>query len=191
MAVFAAVFTKREINENIIKVFNHDGPGIHSSLRSSDQFRKTRNRIQKIVPEASVVGIMLEEERDFSIIKSSAWSILQHDPYTWLINEDKFLRTPSTTRFSNYTQRTISSWVSAIDEETKRNSLASLYEITKSMETTYLADAVEQWPKNIKILITGVKYADKGIRKDWGIVTKTLIEVSMKEGMQSIKRIHG
>lgn len=69
MAVFAAVFTKREINENIIKVFNHDGPGIHSSLRSSDQFRKTRNRIQKIVPEASVVGIMLEEERDFSIIK--------------------------------------------------------------------------------------------------------------------------
>ena len=191
LAVFAAVFTKREINENIIKVFNHDGPGIHSSLRSSDQFRKTRNRIQKIVPEASVVGIMLEEERDVSIIKSSAWSILQHDPYTWLINEDKFLRTPSTTRFSNYTQRTISSWVSAIDEETKRNSLASLYEITKSMETTYLADAVEQWPKNIKILITGVKYADKGIRKDWGIVTKTLIEVSMKEGTQSIKRIHG
>ena len=59
------------------------------------------------------------------------------------------------------------------------------------METTYLADAVEQWPKNIKILITGVKYADKGIRKDWGIVTKTLIEVSMKEGTQSIKRIHG
>lgn len=188
LAVFAGVFSKYEIKKEIVEIYNHDGPGIHSILKTSIQYQEMKNKIRKIVPDSSVVGIILEEEQDFSVVKSSAWTVMQHDPYTWIINEDKFLQRPSTTRLSYYTQRTVLSWMNTLDAETKKTCLASLYEITKSMDAVYFTEAVEQWPKNIKVFMKGVKNMDKNIKKEWFFVITTLIKVSMREGVHTIKR---
>lgn len=190
LAVFAGVFSSDEEKNDIVDVYNHDGPGLHKSLKDSVKYKKMSNKIKKIVPEASVVGILLEEEQDFSVVKSNAWTIMQHDPYTWIVDGMSFIRVPSTTWLSNFTQRTIHSWINTMDEETKRTCLASLYTITRSMDTPYFSDAVNLWPKNVKLVFFGIKSTNKEVRKKWRFAAKTLVKTSLQEGIPSRKISH-
>ena len=71
LAVYSAVYCSDNIKNRIITVYNNDGPGFSKKILDSDEYAEVSDKIKTIIPESSVVGILLEHEEKFIIVKST------------------------------------------------------------------------------------------------------------------------
>ncbi len=90
LAVYSSVYCNNEIKKRITHIFNNDGPGFTNEIMSTDEYKTVSDRIKTIVPESSVVGMLLEHEEKYTIVKSTQVGILQHDAFSWEVLGTKF-----------------------------------------------------------------------------------------------------
>ena len=64
------------------KVFNNDGPGFLKDQFNSKKYNELNKKLINILPEDSVVGILLHN-KDYNYIKSTKKGVLAHDLTTW------------------------------------------------------------------------------------------------------------
>ncbi|MGZ7204719.1 Mbeg1-like protein, partial [Streptococcus pyogenes] len=79
-----------EYQERIQEIYSFDGPGLHSSILSSKGYKDIERKVQAIIPENSIVGMMLEPPEADLIVKSKSIGLLQHNTFSWEIEEDHF-----------------------------------------------------------------------------------------------------
>ncbi len=93
LAVFSALDNDDTIRKRIFKIYDYDGPHFRQEIIEERDFPGIREKIHKLIPESSVVGIMLETEHLYEIVKSRAFGgVRQHYPYTWIAEGCKFKR---------------------------------------------------------------------------------------------------
>ena len=83
LAVYAAAKAQPELQERILSVHNHDGPGFHSAMLRDPGYQAILPRVRTFVPQSSVVGMLLEHEEPYTVVKSRQLSLLQHEPFSW------------------------------------------------------------------------------------------------------------
>jgi hypothetical protein len=83
LAIYASIKCKKRIRDNITEVYNFDGPGFTKELIISEQFKEMLPRIKNYIPQASVVGIIMEHGGQTNIIESSQSGMMQHDAFSW------------------------------------------------------------------------------------------------------------
>lgn len=188
LATFSGAFSNFHMQQYIIAVYNHDGPGFHQSIIESEQYQKIINKIYKTVPEFSIIGVLLEEAQNFKVVKSKSIGVFQHDPFTWEIVDTQFVTENSISTISLLTQNTILTWIKTMDTETKRSCLDSVYTIVASTGAIKLNDLKNINPENIKLLTLSIKRTDKKIKRQWVFVTKLFIKISITEGIHLAKR---
>lgn len=73
--------------ERIIKVYNHDGPGFKTDdLFKTDAYNELKSRMIKIVPQDTIVGLLMNHNDCHEVVECYGKSIIQHNAYTWKIN---------------------------------------------------------------------------------------------------------
>ena len=92
LAVYAAMNCKEETREKLLRVFNHDGPGFRPEIRQQGHYEEIKDRIVKFIPRSSLVGTILEDQRDFEILESYGVGMLQHNAYSWKVEGNAFVR---------------------------------------------------------------------------------------------------
>lgn len=117
LAVYAAAECTEASRERIVEVFSHDGPGFNKEaiarLASSDVI----SRVRKSVPESSIVGMLLEHQEPFHVVKSDEIGIMQHDPYSWQVKDGAFVPAEGLDGSSDYMDATLSEWIDGMDAE--------------------------------------------------------------------------
>ncbi len=83
LAVYSAVFADKRVKNKIVAVFNNDGPGFKQRLLSTPEYLDITDRIITLVPQSSVVGMLLEHEESYSVVRSTQKGVLQHDGFSW------------------------------------------------------------------------------------------------------------
>ena len=91
LAVYALAKCKPEVKDRVIGAFNNDGPGFNREFIESLDYESTRAKIRTIIPESSVVGILLEHEEKYEVVKSSQVGIWQHDSLSWEVLGASFI----------------------------------------------------------------------------------------------------
>ena len=71
LAVYSAVFCGEAVQNQLMRVYNNDGPGFRTSLLGLPEHKRVADRITTILPESSVVGMLLEHEEPYTIISLS------------------------------------------------------------------------------------------------------------------------
>ena len=64
LAVFAAMNCDEEIKRRISKIYNMDGPGFCPDFLEQYDYNGIKDKILKIVPDESFVGMLLETKQD-------------------------------------------------------------------------------------------------------------------------------
>lgn len=91
LSLYAAVNSKKSIQNRIQKIYSFDGPGLREGSYSFESFNRIRDKYIKMVPEFDVVGLIYNNGENRIVVKSSNIGILQHSTYSWLIEGDKFV----------------------------------------------------------------------------------------------------
>lgn len=86
LAEYAAVCCPDELRGLIARVYSNDGPGMAPEVANRDGRAVLGERLKRIVPSFSVVGMIFAREDDpRTVVQSSGTGIGQHDPTTWQV----------------------------------------------------------------------------------------------------------
>ena len=121
LAVFAAARSSPMVQMQILEIYNNDGPGFTEYMMGDPGYLSVVPRIRTHIPESSVIGMLLEHEEDYVVVKSRTVSLLQHDPYSWEIMGRDFVTVEQTTENSQFVDATIKAWLAEMtDQERSR-----------------------------------------------------------------------
>ena len=112
LAVFAAARSGPLLQQRILEVYNNDGPGFTKYLMGDPGYLAMVPRIKTFIPQSSVIGMLLEHEEPYTVVKSRTVSVLQHDPYSWEVLGRNFITVEEIDEDSRFLDATIKSWFS-------------------------------------------------------------------------------
>ena len=110
LAVFAAARSSPMIRERITAVYNNDGPGFTQYLMGDPGYLALVPRIRTYIPQSSVIGMLLEHEEPYMVIRSKTVGLLQHDLYSWELLGKAFIPVQEITDSSQFIDATIKTW---------------------------------------------------------------------------------
>lgn len=139
LAVFAAARSGPVLQKRILEVYNNDGPGFTKYMIGDPGYLAIVPRIKTYVPESSVIGMLLEHEEPYIVVKSRTVSLLQHDPYSWEIMGPAFMTLEETSEDSRFVDATIKEWFSDMTNQERGRLVDVMFTLLGSggAETTF------------------------------------------------------
>ena len=137
LAVFAAAKADPIIQKRILRVFNNDGPGFTEYLMGDPGYRAMVPKIQTYIPESSVIGMLLEHQEPYTVVKSRQVSIMQHEPSSWEVLGAGFITTEEVTENSQLLNQTIKTWLAGMSKEDRNAFVDTVFDLlgTGGIET--------------------------------------------------------
>ncbi len=129
LAIYSSVFCDSCVQNNIKEVYNFDGPGFHKKIVDNDAYLRIKDRIHSFVPEASVVGMLMEHEEDYRVVKSYEIALMQHEGLTWSVDGTKFETVETTDEFSNSLQTMLKSWLEKANYNDRKVMVNTLFDV--------------------------------------------------------------
>lgn len=164
LAVYAAAMCGPAVQQRIEKVYSHDGPGFLSRFLESDSYLRISGKIEKTIPQSSVIGMLLETQEESHIVKSNRVSLWQHDPFSWIVEDDHFQVLQHLTPDAQYLDKTLTTWLSQISEPERERFVDSLYKIVTVSEATTLEELFSNWQKNLPAILRAAAETDPATR---------------------------
>lgn len=127
LAVYAATRCDPGIQARIMEVYNNDGPGFTPEFLNSEAYRKMRGRIRTIVPEFSIVGMLLEHEEPQIIVKSNQSLLYQHDAFSWEVTGPRFVRVDQVGKGSLLIEAALKSWLNQLSPPERQQFVDNLF----------------------------------------------------------------
>ncbi|MBO5884034.1 MAG: DUF2974 domain-containing protein [Clostridia bacterium] len=132
LAVYAATMCPENLKKRIRAVYNNDGPGFNREFVESEEYVSIRDKVRTLVPESSVVGMLLEHEEIYEVVKSNSTGLLQHNGFSWQLLGNKFIYLDEISEESKKIDETVKRWLSETEPEKRRAVVDSVYEILTS-----------------------------------------------------------
>lgn len=132
LAVFAAVKAPPVLQARIQAVYNNDGPGFCSDILHSIAYYQILHKVHTFVPEASIVGMLLEHEEDYQVIASTQHGFLQHDPYSWCVNGADWYYLPETSSTSQRLDASLKHWIASMQPAERERMVDTIFHLLRS-----------------------------------------------------------
>ena len=141
LAVYSSVFCQEITKSRISAIYNFDGPGFNEKIFTKPEYVALKNRIHKIVPHDSLIGILLEHENDYKVVPCKSAGIGQHNPFTWKVKDETSFRekrrtTVSSKRFDN----TMYNFVNQLSNEERKTFVNGLFAVIEGSGAKYLSE---------------------------------------------------
>lgn len=140
LSLYAASHLPRRLQKRVIAVYNNDGPGFGKSITETEGFAAIAPRVLTVVPQSSVVGLLLEHGKVDKIVKSTGDGVWQHDPYTWEVLGDHFVLADALTPESLRLEKTLKAWVADMTVEQRRDMVEAVYRVFTANNAKTLTD---------------------------------------------------
>ena len=128
-AVYAAAFCKEAVRrDRVIEVYSNDGPGFNQSVVESKQYASILEKVTKIIPESSLIGILLSSKVKPKVINSEVKGLLQHDPYTWSVRGTVFEEADGFSSASLFMDETLKKWLNTLNDEEKKAVVSAIFD---------------------------------------------------------------
>lgn len=177
LAVFAAARSSPMIQQRILRVYNHDGPGFTRYLMGDPGYIAMVPRIQTLIPQSSVIGMLLEHEEPYTVIRSKSVGLLQHDLYTWDVLGNSFIPMEEITESSQFVDATIKTWFAEMTNQERGQLVDVMYALLGSGGADNIHELFH--PRNIKTYIKTIS-SDDHLRRVLSTEFTGLIEAARK-----------
>lgn len=162
LAIVAGMYANYFVKKRIIKIYNNDGPGLLKEQIESNNYSSIKDRLVNIIPNYSVVGILLHHD-NMCVIRSMKKGIFSHDVMSWVVR-DKELEKTEISPYSKELHDRIIKWIEKYDNETREKFVISLFSVFDRAGVNSIIDIFEN-KKLILKLILETKGIEPDIRK--------------------------
>ena len=148
LALVASMYCHPLIRFKINKIYSNDGPGLRLNEINSQEYKRIEKRLIQIIPNYSLVGLLLRHNDNFTVIKSTKKDIMAHSVLTWEVDYNKFKRA-KLSDLSKKLDKSIIIWLDNHDDKTRKKIITSVFKALEDAGVYNLYD--------IKKIKTGMK----------------------------------
>lgn len=129
LAAYVASTCSPEVASRLERVFSHDGPGFTAESLAASSWRERARLVSKTVPRSSLIGMLFEQQEEYSVVDSSTVGILQHDPFSWVVEGCDFVRVKGIARGAAALDETLNQWISSMTVEEREGFVNTLFSV--------------------------------------------------------------
>lgn len=178
LAVYSAMNCKEEVQARILRIYSMDGPGFRPEVLKELQYDRISQRVVKILPTSSLVGMLFESDMHFQVVKSKAIGLLQHDPYTWQVVSNHLVRANHLYERRKQMDNTLNEWILSLNEEQLHTFVDTLYQVITASQADNLIDFTAEWKKSMNGVIAALKEVDQETKNILVKMVKSLFEIA-------------
>ena len=164
LAVYASVFARPSVKKRIITVYNNDGPGFDSNFVKHPDYLAILPRIKSIVPYCSVVGMLLNHDGDYEVVKSSQSGLMQHDSMSWQVIGPDFETEQDLSPKSKRLNTALSAWIDGLTREQRAEFVDTLFSLVTASGAKNLSEISTVRFKNVNAVLKSFRKLDKSER---------------------------
>ena len=165
LAVYAGAFCDEELQSRVTEVYNFDGPGFDAKLMGQPGYDAVCGRVHTLIPQSSVVEMLLEHEEEYTIVHSTQMGLLQHDIYSWEVERDRFIHLETVTDGSLFVDRTVKDWVAGMDYDRREAFVEAVYGVLSETNARTLREMNENRVGSTLAVLRSLKEMDEPTRK--------------------------
>ena len=165
LAAYAAARVSPDIQGRIRAVYSFDGPGLDEETITSAGYERICPALWSVVPQSSVVGLLMHHHQEYTVVRSTALGLLQHDAFTWQVQGPRFLELPDVDRSSRLMDETLHQWLKACTPEQRRAFMDAVFSVLESTGAPTLAAMGEEKLRSAAAMLGATRAMDPEVRK--------------------------
>ena len=178
LAMVASMYANYFAKKKIIKIYSNDGQGLRKAQIDSKYYKKIKNKLIHIIPNYSIVGLLLRHEKNYIVVKSNKIGFAAHDAMSWQVSYDHFVK-DKLSRSSKVFEEGFESWLDKYDDEKRKLFVKSFFDLLRQNNITTLLQFKKQKDLIIK-LIKSSKTLDPIVKE----MTTDLVKVITKTNLE-------
>lgn len=188
LAVYSAAKCSDRNRKRIIAIYNNDGPGFLDSMKEDPGFMEIKDKVTTIVPETSIIGMLLDHDNGYQIVKSLGKGIMQHDGFNWQVHCDSFVKLEHRSSDSHIIDSTIRNWINELDNTQRLTFVDTVYEILTKAGIKYLSDLEHTNITTLGLMVKEMAGLDSQTSKVVMNILRGLISEYGKSVMKGMKK---
>ena len=173
LAIYGSVMCK-SAHDKILEIYSNDGPGFSKEFQESPETAEMMPKIIRIIPEYSIIGTLLEHEKQPIIVASTSRGLLQHDGFSWEVQGPGLVRRDSLNKTALRFIEILHKWIDGMDTEQKRLLIEDLF---ATLQASGCENLSEVQSGGIKSLAAMVKRLDKFAPESRGMMQELLTAI--------------
>ena len=179
LAAYAAALVAPEIQDRIETVYSFDGPGMAPDVFQSEGYARIVSKIRSYVPQTCIIGMMMEYHREYTVIRSGASGIMQHDPLTWQVYGPRFERMEGIDETAKTVSETLHDWLKMSDPEQRAIFLDAAFQMIESTRATTVGEFLGDKVKNLRTMISSSRDLDPERKKEFNRLVGLFLSVGV------------
>ena len=173
LAIYGSVMCK-SAHEKILEIYSNDGPGFSREFQELPETKEMMPKIIRIIPEYSIIGTLLEHEKEPVIVASSSKGLLQHDGFSWEVQGPALVRRDSLNKTALRFIEILHKWIDGMDMEQKRLLIEDFF---ATLQASGYENLSEVQSGGLKSLAAMVKRVEKFAPESRGMMQELLTAI--------------
>ncbi len=149
LAIYAGAMCSQSSKNKLIEIKSFDSPGFTKDFIKSPEYRSIQKKITKLVPEQSMIGMLLNNTNKYSVIQSEGIGFYQHDPFMWKIENNDFISGEKVVTQAKILDQTFNEWVYNFEPEQRELFVEAMFDIIEATNEQNASTFIE-WSENLK-----------------------------------------
>lgn len=178
LSIYASKNTKN--NKRISRIYSFDGPGFQDDFYD-EKYEEISSKIIKIIPSESIIGRLFHKDINVMVIKANSRSILQHDTYNWIVEDNHFILEEG--EMSEHVSQIINRCNNDFSIEEKKIVVDTIYDLFTELNITKFGN-IDYNKVLMKNALRHLKDAYRTLSKERKAVLKDFIGLLIKTTFQ-------
>lgn len=184
LAVYAAAHADSNTLDRIIAVYNNDGPGFQAPVLQSEEYQNILYKIHTLIPQFSVVGMLLGHSGSYEVISSRKIGLMQHDAFSWGVKGAHFVYDKDISKNSIKLNITVRAWLAQLSTEQRAQYVNALFDIIQATGAKTVKELSEEKMAIAGAMIKTYSHLDPQTRSH---LRKT-IDLFFRESRKTLKK---
>ena len=171
LALYAAIMTNEQQRRRILSAESFDGPGFREKFLEQEGYEAVKDKIVEVLPESSVIGILMHTPWKQEIVRSSVNGLEQHDPFSWQLSGKEFLRVERFSAFSQFFEEAIDTWLESVEPAQRQIFVDTFFDAIEESGLERISDLNERWLRSLAAVEKALSRTDpskvKTMRDVW------------------------
>ena len=177
LAFYATMKQKDKIKNRVCSIYNLDGPDFREDISSSTEYINLLPKVIKIVPEESIIGMILQTNSYYYIVKSQGTLFAQHNLYNWQIDSETsdLLHETNLSVSSRKIKNSLYAWLNGFSVSDRQIIIDNFFDLLQISQCTTLSEFTENFKANAKLIYGEYRESDSHTKK---LLRKTFLDLA-------------
>lgn len=152
LAMYATAMCDATIRDRIINVYSNDGPGFMEKVAGSKAMKDICPKLISIVPEETIVGLLMEPVGTPIVVTSTANSVAQHNPATWCVEGNRLVTTDNVSKTALFISQKLKKNIYKMSDDELNEFVVDLFSIFESTGAITLSEIKKSGLRGLKAM---------------------------------------